>query len=169
MQQKAKKEQDRLEKVHRNLKKNEKERREKLKKSRLLESNCSSTSSHEEDSFEVRKAKAKLRFENVHANKERFKRQEDYKKYKILIKHAQGLTDRLRKKVNDEIKAQNSIYLTNIGNHDIETSQMKVDSLIKKAKINSKSMKELIEKSHLKEQVKQKKHLQEDEEEEEHL
>ena len=56
-----------------------------------------------------------LRNENAKINRERIKRQQEYKNMKILIKHAKSLTSLLRHKIESEAKVQSSekVYIDN--------------------------------------------------------
>lgn len=117
------------------------------------DSKMSNSIMSEEDVTEIKKVKEKLRLENIKHNLERQRRQEEYKKYKVLIKHAKALTNRLRHKVNNEIQSQVNNYLTNLELLEAQTSQAKMDAVVKKSKLNSKSMQQLITKSDVKDQV----------------
>ena len=84
-------------------------------------------------------------------------------KYKVLIKHAKASKKRINQKIYQDLKTQNKSYETNQELLELRLAQEKMDKLVKKAKINSKSMQKLINKADVKDQVITKKHLQEGE------
>lgn len=129
-QQKMNKEQKRLDKVHENQQKLNKVRNRRIK---LLKRNKSFDNS-EMSVADINNSRQQI----VNRNKERLKRQLEYKKCKVLIKHAKGLTDRLKSKIEIEAKAQN-LQLSDIG-----AAHSKMEALLKKSKFNSKSMRSLV-------------------------
>ena len=113
----------------------------------------------------MKRAKDVIKLSNVKINKERFKRQEDYKKLKVLIKHAKVLTNRLQNKINTEVKIQNNNFKTNFEILESINSQAKMNSVLRNLKLKSKSMQTMIQQADIQDQVIVKHHDDEQQEE----
>lgn len=109
---KSRKQAAKLNKVFENLEKKNKTEQNKIKQIKQKHNNdlkkIEDLEHSESSSKYILKLKDEIRFENAKTNRERLKRQQEYKNMKVMIKHAKSLTNLLRKKVDMEAKIQSS-------------------------------------------------------------
>ncbi|CAI2360239.1 unnamed protein product [Moneuplotes crassus] len=115
------------------------------------------------ESQELKRAREEMKIENVRINQERAKRQLEYKKYKVIVKHVNGIRNKIKKKIDQDFEIQKKSYDAYQENLKMIKAQQKLDKIVKKGQINSKSMKKLISKADVQGKVIKRKHLQEDE------
>ena len=75
------------------------------------------------------------------------------------------MTSRLQKKINTEVKIQNTNFKTNLEMLEVMNSQAKMDSALKNMKLKSKSMQKIIQKADIQDQVIVKRHEEEEQDE----
>lgn len=162
MLQKNQKREDKFKNVERNLGEQERRHQRSVQKIRkkLLKNPRATTSANE--TLDLKRAKESLRIKQVEINKERAKRQLEYKKYKVLVKHVGALRSRMQSKKEQDIETQRRSYETYQDNLKLMQAQQKMNRAVMKAQVNSKSMKKLLNKADVKDQVVVKKHLQEE-------
>lgn len=162
MLQKNQKREDKFKNVERNLGEQERRHQRSVQKIRkkLLKNPRATTSANE--TLDLKRAKESLRIKQVEINKERAKRQLEYKKYKVLVKHVSALRSRMQSKKEQDIETQRRSYETYQDNLKLMQAQQKMNRAVMKAQVNSKSMKKLLSKADVKDQVVVKKHLQEE-------
>ncbi|CAI2360499.1 unnamed protein product [Moneuplotes crassus] len=112
---------------------------------------------------QLHKIQQGLKTESVQINKQRARRQLEYKKYKVILKHVNGLKTTLKKKLDQDLEIQQKSYDNYQENLKLIKQQEKLDKIVRKAQVNSRSMKKLIDKADVKDQVVVKKHLHDDE------